>query len=55
MIVGKQNLRPPLRQDPEMKKYPKRILDLIESMWDQDPDNRPTMMEIVATLSEMTK
>jgi hypothetical protein len=53
--VGKKNYRPPLHDCGALKKYPKAMLELIEKMWSPMPEDRPSMMEVVASLSDMTK
>jgi serine/threonine protein kinase len=50
--VGEKNLRPKLNDN---SKFPKALYRLIESMWDKDPDNRPSINKVVEILSDMMK
>jgi hypothetical protein len=48
--VGKENLRPKFSA---YKGIPKKILELIERMWDKDPSVRPSMLEVASKISEV--
>jgi hypothetical protein len=50
-IVGSKKQRPSLAN--LRKQWSSEIVDLIERMWAQQHDDRPTMSEVVQALEEM--
>lgn len=51
--VGAKNLRPP--PGPLRRQWGGEIVDLMESMWAQDPSQRPSMTEVVAQLEKLKR
>ena len=51
--MGKKGIRPSLQG--LKKKYPAGLLDLLREMWQEDPEKRPGMLEVVHRLSEMMR
>ncbi|KWU44908.1 kinase-like protein, partial [Rhodotorula sp. JG-1b] len=51
--VGAKNLRPP--PGPLRRQWGGEIVDLMESMWAQDPAQRPSMTEVAAQLEKLKR